>query len=135
MYNRCVLQRSERSCRIHVGGCAVKKQRGELLSAQARRPDHVGDIRDGFANSGAARAGRNRRAKVDAEGRPCQRCNYYPEDVGDGSHSPPADTAYCNTGSTYNDCDDLSDTLYIHVFRNSYSSDDCATFELEITNG
>ena len=61
--------------------------------------------------------------------------DYYAEDVGEGYHSPPSNTAYCATGTTYNDCDDLSDTLYIHVFRNSYSSDDCATFELEITNG
>jgi hypothetical protein len=61
--------------------------------------------------------------------------DYYPEDIGDGSHSPPADTTYCESGGEYNDCDDLSDTFYIKVFRTSYSSDDCATFELEITNG
>ena len=54
-------------------------------------------------------------------------------DVGDGS--PRHRTLPIVTGSTYNDCDDLSDTLYIHVFRNSHSSNDCATFELEITNG
>ena len=61
--------------------------------------------------------------------------DYYAQDVGDGSHVIPSDTTYCSTGSTYNDCDDLSDTLYIHVFRNSTSTNDCATFELEITNG
>ena len=60
--------------------------------------------------------------------------DYYAEDVGEG-YTVRLRIRPIARRDDYNDCDDLSDTLYIHVFRNSYSSDDCATFELEITNG
>ena len=64
--------------------------------------------------------------------------DFFAEDVGDGSHSITSAGAngYCYTGSSaYNDCDDFSSSYLVKVIRKSASTDYCATYSLEITNG
>lgn len=60
----------------------------------------------------------------------------YAYDRNDSAHGTPADTRYCNYGSSplYNNCDDLSSDYYIEVQR-VRSSYDCEYYELEISNG
>lgn len=69
----------------------------------------------------------------DPEGNGYTEYEIYAEDQGDGSHTVPSDTRTCD-GGWYNDCDDLSSSYYIHVFRTTtgYS---CQEYTLEITNG
>jgi len=62
--------------------------------------------------------------------------NDYVEDVGDGSHTVPSDTRSCSSGSAYyNNCNDMSNSYYIQVFRRSSRVTSCQQYELEITNG
>jgi hypothetical protein len=75
-------------------------------------------------------------SSTDPEGSGYTEFEEYAEDQGDGAnHSVPADTRQCENGSGYyNNCDDLSDTYYIHVFRTS-SAYSCGYYELQISNG
>lgn len=63
--------------------------------------------------------------------------NWFNEDSGDGSHTPPSDRRSCYTGShaSYNNCADDSATFYIKVERKSSVSMSCQHYELEILNG
>ena len=62
--------------------------------------------------------------------------NYFQEDVGDGSHSIPTNTAACATSSSaYNECTDFTQDMVIEVIRNSGSTPSCQSYELTITNG
>lgn len=60
--------------------------------------------------------------------------SYYGFDAGESVHSAPSDTRYCDDSSWYNDCDDLSATYYIKVWRTT-SATSCAYYELEVSNG
>lgn len=70
----------------------------------------------------------------DPEGSGYTEYEVYAEDQGDGSHSIPTETRTCSTSGIYNECEDLSSSYYIHVFRTTtgYS---CQEYTLEITNG
>ena len=58
------------------------------------------------------------------------------EDNGDGSHVIPSDSRACGSGDeNFNDCEDMSNDYYIHVFRRSATVSSCQAYELEITNG
>ena len=59
----------------------------------------------------------------------------YNTDVGEGSHTIPADPQACGvTGSQLNTCTDDSKDYYIHVFRKTAVSS-CQEYELAISNG
>jgi hypothetical protein len=73
-------------------------------------------------------------SSTDPEGSGYSEYEVYQEDVGDGSHTIPADYRTCAAGSTYNECDDLSGDYYIHVFRTS-TAYSCQEYSLKITNG
>ncbi|MFT4975942.1 MAG: hypothetical protein ACI8S6_001835, partial [Myxococcota bacterium] len=61
--------------------------------------------------------------------------DYYTEDDGDGTnHVTPSDTRYCSSTSGYDTCASYADDYYIHVYRTT-GSQDCTSYELEITNG
>ena len=58
------------------------------------------------------------------------------EDTGDGSHVIPSDSRACGVSDEdFNDCEDMSNDYYIHVFRRSATVSSCQAYELEITNG
>lgn len=62
--------------------------------------------------------------------------NYFQEDVGDGSHAIPSNTAACATGSaSYNECSDFTQDMVIEVIRDTGSTPSCQAYELTITNG
>ena len=57
-------------------------------------------------------------------------------DRGDGSHAVPSDTRRCgSSSSSYNDCEDMSNTYYIKVERRFSTVSSCQGYELELTNG
>ena len=61
----------------------------------------------------------------------------FTEDIGDGSHTPPAETRACSQGNnaSYNNCEDRSTDYYIEVRRSTSTISSCQHYELEITNG
>ena len=62
--------------------------------------------------------------------------DFYAYDSNDGSgHLSPSDSRYCENGSRYNECDDLSGDFYIQVFRNSGAPTTCGGYQLNIDNG
>ncbi len=70
----------------------------------------------------------------DPEGSGITEFEAFAQDVGDGTHTIPAETRACQAGSaSYNECDNLSSRYYIHIIR--LSAYDCANYELQITNG
>lgn len=71
---------------------------------------------------------------TDPEGSGYSEYEVYQEDVGDGSHTIPSDYRTCAAASEYNECDDLSNDYYIHVFRTS-TTYSCQEYSLKITNG
>ena len=73
-------------------------------------------------------------SSTDPEGNGYTEFEVFAEDVGDGTHSIPSDYRTCYTGSEYNDCDDLSDDYYIHVYRTT-SAYSCGGYTLKVTNG
>lgn len=74
-------------------------------------------------------------SSTDPEGSGYTEYEVYQEDQGDGSHSVPTDTRYCeNYDPIYNDCEDFSSTYYIHVFRTT-TAYSCQEYTVQITNG
>ena len=61
--------------------------------------------------------------------------NFYPMDVGDGTHAPPSNTRECGDDSEHNRCEDFTAEYYVHVFLNAGESPTCKGYDLEITNG
>ena len=62
--------------------------------------------------------------------------DFYAYDSNEGSgHLSPSDSRYCQNGSQYNECDDLSGDFYIQVFRNSGAPTTCGGYQLNIDNG
>jgi len=60
----------------------------------------------------------------------------FQQDVGDGTHTIPAETRACADSSvSYNECEDRSNDYYIQVIRTTSSTSSCQHYELEITNG
>ncbi len=60
--------------------------------------------------------------------------NHFSDDVGDGSHEPPADPRQCG-GPTDNQCSDFSTYYYVQILRSSLAPYSCEHYELEVTNG
>ncbi|MCB9778815.1 MAG: hypothetical protein H6742_09650 [Alphaproteobacteria bacterium] len=61
--------------------------------------------------------------------------DYYRYDDADGStHLTPSDRTYCSDASRYDECDDLAELYYIHVWRTSADLS-CSYYELTISNG
>jgi hypothetical protein len=59
--------------------------------------------------------------------------DYYAEDDG-ANYFVPSDSRYCDNGTAYNNCDDLSDTYYIKVYRTD-GTVNCQHYTLTISNG
>jgi hypothetical protein len=88
---------------------------------------------DGCSTSSDLQCGSG--SSTEPEGSGSTEFEYYAEDVGDGDHAIPSDDRSCaSLHGEYNECDDLSASYYIHVFRKT-SAYSCQEYTLSITNG
>lgn len=89
---------------------------------------YAGGCSDSFLECGSG-------SSTDPEGSGYTEYEVYQKDQGDSAHAVPSDTRACYDGNPgYNNCTDLSDTYYVHVFRTT-TNYDCTHYTLKITNG
>ena len=72
-------------------------------------------------------------SSTDPEGNGYSEYEVFQEDVGEGSHTIPADTRTCGAADE-NTCADLSSDYYIHVFRTT-TAYSCQEYTIKVTNG